>query len=57
MHPEISKESERRRTFALIIRGFPEDFAGLVEQAKIYGFYIVYTKSSQMRLIVEEVSW
>ena len=57
MHQEISKESERRRTFALIIRGYPEDFVGLVEQAKVYGFYIVYTKSSQMRLIVEEASW
>jgi len=55
MQHEISENGKGRRTFALIVRGYPEDFAGLVEQAKAYGFYIIYTKSSHMRLIVEEV--
>jgi hypothetical protein len=55
MHSEISKNGEKRKTFCLIVRGYPSDFAGLVEQAKAYDLYVIYTKSSSMRLIIQEV--
>jgi hypothetical protein len=57
MQQELLEKGKGRRTFALVVRGYPEDFAGLVEQAKIYGFYVVFTKSSTQRLVIEEVSW
>jgi len=43
------------RTFAIVVRGHPEDFKALVDQAKASGFYVVYTKTSFMKLVVEEV--
>jgi len=51
----LENDGKGKRTFALIVRGDPADFPGLLEQARAYGFYIVYTKSSFQRLIVEEV--
>jgi hypothetical protein len=43
------------RSFAIIMRGHPDDFALLCNQAKSAGLYIVFTKTSHMKLLVEEV--
>lgn len=51
------EEGKERKTFALICRGDPEDFSWLIEQAKIGGLYVVFTKTSHQKLIVEEASW
>ncbi|MGD0056354.1 MAG: hypothetical protein ABSB83_00670 [Methanomassiliicoccales archaeon] len=55
--PELTEEGRGRKSFALVVRGYPDDFSWLIEQAKIVGLYIVFSKSSTQRLIVEEVSW
>ena len=47
----------KKRTFALIVRGEPDDFQWLVEQAKIANLYVVYTKSTFQKLLVEVVPW
>lgn len=47
----------KRRTFAIVVRGEPDDFQWLVEQAKIADLYVVYTKSTFQKLLVEEVPW
>jgi len=54
---EIIKEGTGRKSFALVVRGQPDDFAWLVEQARIVGLYVVFSKSSSQKLVVEEVSW
>ena len=48
---------ETRKSFALVLRGEPEDFMSLVSQAKAAGLYIVFTKTSNHRLFVEERPW
>jgi len=54
---EINKEGTGRKSFALICRGDPSDFQWLIDQAKIAGLFVVYSKSSSQKLIIEEVSW
>jgi hypothetical protein len=39
------------------VRGQPEDFQWLIDQAKIGGLYVVFSKSSSQKLVIEEVSW
>jgi len=46
-----------RRSFAVVIRGHPDDFAWLMKQAKAAGLYIVYTRTSYQKLVIEEVPW
>ena len=43
------------RTFAIVLRGYPEDFGKLVNEAKVLGLYVVFTKTSFQKLVVEEV--
>jgi hypothetical protein len=54
---EINEEGKGRKSFALVVRGYPEDFSWLLEQARIVGLYIVFSRSSNQKLLVEEVSW
>ena len=54
---ELKNEGTGRKSFALVVRGTPEDFQWLIEQARIVGLYIVFSKSSTQKLIIEEVSW
>ena len=54
---QITEDVRGRKSFALVVRGYPDDFAWLVEQAKIVGLYVVYSKSSIQKLLIEEVSW
>lgn len=49
---ELKKDT---RSFALVIRGHPDDFALLCKQAKAAGLFIVYSKTSYLKLIVSEV--
>jgi len=53
---QISEEMKKdHRSFAIIMRGHPDDFALLCKQAKGAGLYIVFTKTSHMKLLIEEV--
>jgi hypothetical protein len=54
---EITEEGKGRKSFALVVRGYPEDFSWLLEQARIVGLYIVFSRSSNQKLLVEEVPW
>ena len=49
---ELKKD---HRSFAVIMRGHPDDFVMLCNQAKAAGLFIVYTKTSHMKLEVREV--
>ena len=52
---EINKGVKSGRSaFAVIMKGETEDFIKLVEMAKAHGLYIVYTKTSFMKLVVKE---
>jgi hypothetical protein len=57
MSMELLEEKNKRKTFALIVRGDPDDFQWLVEQARIAELYVVFTKSSFQKLLVKEVPW
>ena len=54
---ELKNEGTGRKSFALVVRGTPDDFQWLIDQAKIAGLYVVFSKSSSQKLIIEEVSW
>lgn len=43
------------KSFAIVLRGSPDNFMQVVEQAKAAGLYVVYTKSSYLKLVVQEV--
>lgn len=51
------EERANRKTFALIVRGQSDDFLQLVEHAKASGLYVVYTKTSNAKIVVQEVPW
>lgn len=53
----MEEATRGNRTFAIIVRGCPEDFKALVDQARASGLYVVYTKTSFQKLILEEVPW
>jgi len=42
------------KSFALILRGTPEDFLQLMELAKASGLFVVYSKTSYMKLVISE---
>ena len=53
---QISEEVKRgNRTFAMVVRGHPDDFARLVQLAKSADLYVVFTKTSFQKLVIEEV--
>ena len=53
---QLMEEVRRgNRTFAIILRGYPEDFGKLVNEAKAMGLYVVFTKTSFQKLVIEEV--
>jgi len=54
---ELIEEGKGRRTFAIILRGKTDDFAWLVEQAKATGLYIVFSRTSYQKLVIQEVPW
>ena len=54
---EINQERMGRKTFAIVMRGHPDDFLLLLQQAKAAGLYVVFSKSSTNKLIIEEASW
>lgn len=44
-----------RKTYAVVLRGLPQDFQAWIDQAKIYDLFVVYTKTSHQRLrVIEE---
>ncbi len=54
---ELIEEGKGRKSFAIVVRGHPDDFAWLLEQARIVGLFVVYSRSSNQKLLVEEVPW
>jgi hypothetical protein len=52
INDELKKD---HRSFAIIMRGHPDDCALLCKQAKGAGLFIVFTKTSHMKLLIEEV--
>lgn len=53
---QTSEEMKREhRSFAIIMRGDVQDFLELCAEARASGLFIVYTKSSHMKLEVREV--
>jgi hypothetical protein len=52
LNEEMKKD---HRSFAIVMRGHPDDFILLCEQAKAAGLFIVFTKTSYMKLDVREV--
>jgi len=54
---ELMEERANRKTFALIVRGQSGDFLQLVEHARASGLYVVYTKTSDAKIVVQEVPW
>jgi hypothetical protein len=57
MDAELREERCNRKTFALVVRGQSNDFVRLVEQARVSGLYVVYTKTSNAKIVVQEVPW
>ena len=45
----------QKKTFALIVRGQPEDFAYLIDHARAIGLYVVYSKTSSLKIVLKEV--
>jgi hypothetical protein len=51
-----NEESNKdHRSFAIVMRGRPDDFLLLCKQAKASGLFVVYTRTSHMKLEVREV--
>lgn len=48
---------EGRKSFAIILRGHPDDFQFLIDHAKAVGLYVVFTKTSSEKLMIQEVPW
>lgn len=59
MREEITNErrGEGRKSFAIIMRGHSDDFQSLIDHAKTAGLYVVFTKTSSEKLVVQEVPW
>lgn len=53
----MEEATRGNRSFAVVMRGHPEDFKALVDQARASGLYVVYTKTSFLKLVIEEVPW
>ncbi|MFW9943943.1 MAG: hypothetical protein ACFFB7_03010 [Candidatus Sifarchaeia archaeon] len=51
----IDEVNRSHRSFALVIRGNPDDFANLMQMAKRNGLFIVYSKTSHLKLMIQEV--
>jgi hypothetical protein len=54
---EVTEEGRGRKSFAVVVRGYPDDFAWLLDQAKVVGLYVVFSRSSTQKLVVQEVPW
>lgn len=54
---ELSEEGKGRKSFAIVVRGHPDDFQWLLEQARTAGLYVVYSRSSDQKLVVKEEVW
>jgi hypothetical protein len=54
---ELTEEGKGRKSFAVVVRGYPDDFSWFLEQARIVGLYVVYSRSSNQKLVIQEVSW
>lgn len=50
----VDDRGSRRKTFAVVCKGDPNDFADVVERMKAHGLYIVYTRASSKRLVVKD---
>lgn len=55
LRSEQDRRDGRKKTFALIVRGRPEDFACLIDHARAIGLYVVYSKTSSLKIVLKEV--
>ncbi|MDH3366059.1 MAG: hypothetical protein OEM29_08700 [Thermoplasmata archaeon] len=47
-----------KRVFGVVLKGYPNDFQMWLDSAKVYGLYIVFSKSTRTsKLVIEEVPW
>jgi hypothetical protein len=55
---EIDKVQSSSRVFAIVLRGEAADFQEWLEAAKVYGLYVIFSKSSRTgKLIIKEEVW
>ena len=52
---QVTEECRGRKSLAVVLRGHPDDFAWFLEQANIVGLYVVFSKSSTKKLIIQKV--
>ena len=47
-----------QRVFGLVCKGAPDDFQQWLDTAKVYGLYVVFSKSTRTnKLVIVEESW
>lgn len=47
-----------KRVYAVVVRGYPQDFQMWLDSAKTYGLYVVFSKSTRTgKLVVSEEAW
>jgi len=47
-----------RRVFAVVLKGEPWDFQQWLDSAKVYGLYVIFSKSTRTgKLVVKEECW
>jgi len=55
---ESKSENIGKRVFAVVCRGYPQDFQAWLDTAKTYDLYVIFSKSSRIgKLVVQEEAW
>jgi 20S proteasome alpha/beta subunit len=55
---KIDKIQSCSRVFAVVLRGDAADFQQWLESAKVYGLYVIFSKSSRTsKLVIKEEGW
>ena len=57
-HEPSEIEQLGQRVFGLVCRGAPDDFQQWLDTAKVYGLYVVFSKSTRTnKLVIVEEAW
>jgi len=55
---ESSIDYQGQRVYGVVLRGQPADFQQWLESAKVYGLYVIFSKSTRTgKLILKEEVW
>lgn len=55
---EDSAEYAGQRVFGVVLKGQPADFQQWLDSAKVYGLYVVFSKSTRTgKLVLKEEIW